>query len=154
MAESLASGSSTTGNGRPGPTVVVGIDGLEPSRAALEWGVRYADRVGATVRAVAVWRRLPTVGQPEWFTESEYERDAQEWLEEALAGLPKDRHDDVEGLVARGEPGETLLKHAHDADALVLGNSRGGAIGGALLGSVALHCAHHARCPLVLVPAR
>ena len=38
MAESLASGSSTSGNGRPGPTVVVGIDGLEPSRAALEWG--------------------------------------------------------------------------------------------------------------------
>jgi nucleotide-binding universal stress UspA family protein len=147
-----ASRSSATGSDRPGPSVVVGIDGLEASRAALAWAVRYADQVAAAVRAVAVWRRPPAVAQPDWFTDSEYERDARRWLDEALAGLPGGCAD-VEGLVAGGEPGDTLLEHARGADALVLGSRRRGAVEGALLGSVALHCVHHARCPLVLVPA-
>ena len=58
-----------------------------------------------------------------------------------------------QGLVAPGDPGDVLLEHASDADALVLGNSRRGGIAGALLGSVGLPCVHHATCPLVLAPS-
>jgi predicted dienelactone hydrolase len=36
---------------------------------------------------------------------------------------------------------------------LVVGNTGRGALAGAVTGSVALRCAHHARCPIVLVPA-
>jgi nucleotide-binding universal stress UspA family protein len=146
-----AAGGSTTGSDPRGPTVVVGVDGLDASRAALAWAVRYADHVAATVRAVAVWRPPPPIAQPEWFTDEEYERDARRWLDEALAELPGG-HEHIEGLVVGGEPGDTLLEHARGAVALVLGSRRHGAVEGALVGSVALHCAHHARCPLVLVP--
>jgi nucleotide-binding universal stress UspA family protein len=143
--------SGTDGPGRP--VVLVGIDGSDPSRAALAWAVTYAEEVGATVRAVAVWQQPSAIGQAEWFPEPEYERAAQAWLDETLTGLPDGAHDGVESLVARGDPGDTLLEHARDAGVLVLGNSRRGGVAGALLGSVGLHCAHHAACPLVLVAA-
>ncbi len=148
MASTASSG--TDGAGRP--VVVVGIDGSDPSRAALAWAVTYAEEVGATVRAVAVWQQPSAVGQAEWFPEPEYERAAQSRLDDALAGLPDGPRDDVESLVARGDPGDVLLEHASDADTLVLGNSRRGGVAGALLGSVGLHCVHHATRPLVLVP--
>jgi nucleotide-binding universal stress UspA family protein len=140
-------------DGRARPAVLVGVDGSDPSRAVLAWAVRYAEQVGAAVRAVAVWQQPSAVGQTEWFPEPEYERAAQAWLDEALAGLPGGPHDGVESLVARGDPGDTLLEHTRDAGLLVLGNSRRGGVAGALLGSVGLHCAHHATCPLVLVPS-
>lgn len=141
-----------SGTDGPGAPVVVGIDGSDPSRAALAWAVRYAEQVGAAVRAVAVWQQPSAVGQAEWFPEPEYERAAQAWLGDALAGLSGGPHGGVEGLVARGDPGDVLLEHARAAGILVLGNSRRGGVPGALLGSVGLHCAHHATCPLVLVP--
>lgn len=149
MAQTASSGTDAPGS----PVVVVGIDGSDPSRAALAWAVGYAEQVGATVRAVAVWQQPSAIGQAEWFPEPEYERAAQAWLDDALAGLPGGPHEDVEGLVARGDPGDTLLEHARGAGALVLGNSRPGGVAGALLGSVGQHCVHHAECPLVLVPA-
>jgi nucleotide-binding universal stress UspA family protein len=45
-----------------------------------------------------------------------------------------------------------LLDRALRADLLVLGNKGRGGVTGAMLGSVAQRCAHHARCPVVLVP--
>lgn len=58
-----------------------------------------------------------------------------------------------EGRVVHGDPKEVLLAQARDAAMLVLGNHRHGRVAGALLGSVALSCAHHAGCPVVLVPS-
>ncbi len=36
--------------------IVVGVDGSEPSLAALRWAIRQAKLTGACVDAVAVWR--------------------------------------------------------------------------------------------------
>jgi len=48
-----------------------------------------------------------------------------------------------------------LLDHAETADLLVLGSRGRGGIRSTMLGSVALHCASHAACPVVVVhPAR
>jgi nucleotide-binding universal stress UspA family protein len=44
-----------------------------------------------------------------------------------------------------------LLQRARSADLLVVGSRGRGAFRGLLLGSVALHCAMHAPCPVLVV---
>ncbi|MQA15745.1 MAG: hypothetical protein GEV09_16780 [Pseudonocardiaceae bacterium] len=51
-----------------------------------------------------------------------------------------------------GDAATVLLEAAHDPELLVVGNGGRGALAGAVAGSVALRCVHHARCPVVLVP--
>lgn len=70
----MASTASSGTHGRGRPVVLVGIDGSEPSRAALAWAVRHAEQVGGAVRAVAVWQQPAAIGQAEWSPEPEYER--------------------------------------------------------------------------------
>ncbi|MGH8964216.1 MAG: universal stress protein, partial [Actinomycetes bacterium] len=81
------------------------------------------------------------------------ESEARNWLGEALSALAPDEHGtEVHTHTEEGDPAQRLLDHCTGADLLVLGNHGRGAVMGALLGSVAQRCAHHARCPVVLVP--
>ena len=80
--------------------------------------------------------------------------EAEGWLTDAITSLPVEAGQVVERRVVHGDAASLLLEAALDADLLVLGNHRHGALAGALLGSVAQHCVRHAGCPLVLVPAR
>jgi hypothetical protein len=52
-----------------------------------------------------------------------------------------------------GAPGPVLVDAARGADLLVLGHRGRGAVRSALLGSVGLHCALHASCPVTIVRA-
>jgi nucleotide-binding universal stress UspA family protein len=54
--------------------------------------------------------------------------------------------------VVRGDVETVLLDAAHNAELLVVGNTRRGALASAITGSLAQQCVHHARCPVVLVP--
>ncbi|WP_158895800.1 universal stress protein [Amycolatopsis anabasis] len=133
------------------PTVVVGIDGSAPSRAALRWAVGYTRPTGTRVTAVAVWQAQLQFGPVPVFPGPEFEREAREWLDQALAELADTP--DVVAEVGQGDPARVLIELARDAELLVLGNCGRGAVAAALLGSVAQRCAQHARCPVVLVPA-
>ena len=139
-------------------TIVVGVDETDAARAALRWAVRHARDVGGTVAAVAVWQQPPMLaaGTAEMIApvvdDAELEADARRWVSDAVAELPAGAAELVEGRVVQGDPKEVLLDQARGAAMLVLGNHRHGRVAGALLGSVALSCAHHADCPVVLVP--
>jgi nucleotide-binding universal stress UspA family protein len=135
--------------------VVVGIDGSAESRAALHWAVGQAQRMGAEVQAVAVWHEPLQfgVGGMSRVPAQHFEDEARGWLAEVMpeeadaSGVHVDTH------IRRGEPATVLLDHALRADLLVVGNRGRGGLAGAMVGSVALRIAHHARCPVVLVPA-
>jgi nucleotide-binding universal stress UspA family protein len=134
-------------------TVVVGIDGSAESRAALRWASRYAARIGGSLCAVAVWEDQVQFGPAAVFPEPEFQVAAGQWLERSLAELPDELSpDEVTTRIGRGDPARVLVDVSRDAELLVLGNHGRGAPSRALLGSVALACAHHARCPVVLVP--
>jgi nucleotide-binding universal stress UspA family protein len=134
-------------------SVVVGIDGSAESRAALRWAGRYAARLGRPLCAVAVWQDQLQFGPAAIFPEPEFEAEANRWLDRSLAELPPELAPvEVTTRVGRGDPVRVLVDVARDAEVLVLGNHGRGALAGALLGSVTLGCAHHARCPVVLVP--
>jgi nucleotide-binding universal stress UspA family protein len=146
--------------GRPQRSrVVVGIDGSDPSRAALVAAVDEAGRRGAEVVAVAAydlgdWRDLPTVVLPSVEElRAGVLRGAEEMVREVLAGSgrPGMPTPHVRTEVMRGAAADLLVEVAGEADLLVVGSRGRGALRGLLLGSVALHCVLHAASPVLVV---
>ncbi len=132
-------------------TVVVGVDGSRASAAALEWAGRYAERIGARVLGVTAWH---SPASAMWSIDAtELQSAAEEVLEGALKEA-RSAHPDVEysGIVDEGLAAPVLLTAAGTADLLVVGSRGHGAFAGMLIGSVSMHCVHHARCPVVVVP--
>ncbi len=140
-------------------TVVVGVDGSEAATRALRWAAEDARRRGALLRVVLAWEYPPrAVGGAGWIVPDEamladqaavMERRLDDVLAAAaplLEGL------ELERRVVHGAPVPALLEAAAHADLLVLGTRGHGGFVGLLLGSVSQQCAHHAPCPVVIVP--
>lgn len=135
------------------PAVVVGIDGSDESKAALHWAIRYAQRIGVAVRAVAVWHQPIQFAGTMPMPAREFQDEAQKWLTDVLPDLASDEPGaSLRTLTEEGDPATVLVHHARHAQLLVLGNHGRGALAGALIGSVAQRCVHHSRSPVVLVP--
>jgi nucleotide-binding universal stress UspA family protein len=140
-------------------TIVVGIDGSESARAALRFALQEARLRDATVRAVVAWQipvgayeaALATVDTGS--LGEEVAAEAQERLTHALNEVADAASEViVEKVVREGRPPVVLLDEAAEADLLVVGSRGLGGFRGLLLGSVGQQCAHHAPCPLVIVP--
>src|SRR5512146_699654 len=139
-------------------TIVVGIDGSAGSVRALEFALAEARLRGASVKAVEVWHvpaavhsgggLAPVVTDPD-----EFEGFARDRLSEVLEAAAEDAAGvEIESVVREGQPAEVLVEEAEDAELLVVGSRGLGGFRGLLLGSVGQQCAHHARCPVVIVP--
>jgi nucleotide-binding universal stress UspA family protein len=150
------------GAGRAGirPRVVVGIDGSSGSRAALAWALTAAGGRGADVEAVAAfpvdfyWTDA-YLADPRQIEEvrADTRARAEALIDEVRRGTgrPGEPVPDVTLLVVPGAAAERLVRQADDADLLVVGSRGRSGVRSALLGSVALHCAAHAPCPVVVV---
>lgn len=147
-------------------TVVVGVDGSEPSREALRWAAQEARLRDARLRAVHVWSFVPPtpIGEPgmipmpasDYAGQLEAERGAaQAELDDALAdAFPGEAPVEVEAELVEGDAGERLAAEAEGADLLVVGSRGRSGIASVLLGSVSSHLVSHAPCPVVVVKAR
>jgi nucleotide-binding universal stress UspA family protein len=129
-------------------TVIVGVDGSESSRHALQWGIWHAGIAGGRVVAIQAWE-LHSMYHLEEIAEQIKDAAAKS-LRETIRSVGIDL-DDVEHHVVEGYPVEVLLAQSGQAQLLVIGNRGRGGFAGALLGSVSQHCVHHARCPVVMV---
>jgi nucleotide-binding universal stress UspA family protein len=141
--------------------VVVGVDGSPGSRVALATAFPAAARRRARLDAVAafptplVWTRGAPVTVPDVAARSAETRqmvqrlvdDVRAELGAAVAGV------EVAVAVSEGRPVAALLDAAEGADLLVVGSRGRGAVRSALLGSVALHCATNAPCPVLVAHA-
>lgn len=137
--------------------IVVGIDGSEGAARALRFAAQEASLRGTDLRIVAVWN------VPAAFYASEamapaipvdhFERSMRSAVErqvdECLAAYP-----DLERqlIVTEGTPSQVLVEKSERADMLVVGSRGLGGFRGLMLGSVGQQCAHHANCPVVIVP--
>jgi nucleotide-binding universal stress UspA family protein len=140
---------------------MVGADGSEGSRAALAAGLEEAARTGAEVEAVATylpadyWTDLGTVVVPAIEeVRGALQQRTQQLVDDVLAqrpGHPDAPAPTVRTTVVEGPAGEVLIHRARSADLLVVGSRGRGAFRALLLGSVALHCAMHAPCPVMVV---
>lgn len=146
----------TTPTSAPG-RIVVGIDGSSHSVGALRWALRQAVLTGAQLDAVACWRTAPMVGDyaPVGYVDldltgptGDHARDA---VADAVAATPGAAQVSVHTRVVQGYPTVVLLEAAVGADLLVVGSRGHGELSGMMLGSVGLHCATHASCPVLIV---
>ena len=142
--------------------IIAGIDGSDHSRHALEWAiteaaVRHAPlTVLAVHQAVAgVWGGGPVTypGDPELTarTQDAAQQETDSVLEKSGADA---RPPSVTVRSVNGMPAEEILRAAADADMIVIGSRGAGGFKRLLMGSVAAQVTHHARCPVVVIPAQ
>lgn len=137
---------STTEN-----VIIVGVDGSEPSRAALRWAMRQAEHTGAAVRAVVAWE-YPAFysweGGP--MPPDDFQQAAERNMHDAVDAVTGPGSA-VERVVVHGHSAQALLEAADGAELLVVGSRVHGGFYRTLLGSVSQRCAVHAKCPVVIV---
>ena len=136
--------------GAQSATVVVGYDGSDNARAALDYAAKRAEITGGHVLAVCAF-----YAPADWLDSPYYQPtldDYQERAREITRGL-EDRPD-VETEIALGPPVEMLTRtaQARDAAEIVVG-ARGLGRFRAALGSVSHGLLHEADRPVVMVPA-
>lgn len=126
--------------------VVVGVDGMEPSEAALSFAFDFASRRSLPLRALLCWHRDPFT-EMLWRPELPAPSHVEAWLSEAMAGW-RQKYPDVavDAAVVRGHPAEGLLAAATAQYLLVVGNRGQHALSGTLLGSVTQGVLYHATC--------
>jgi nucleotide-binding universal stress UspA family protein len=142
--------------------IVVGVDGSDGARRALEWAVEEARLRQAGLLVVHAWQVPPLVAGAGPFdaplvldadTIERVEKTAEEIVERELAAVDTSELD-VQRLVAARSAADALVDAGADADLLVVGTRGRGGFAGLLLGSVGHQVAHHAPCPVVIVPNR
>ncbi|MDQ1294345.1 MAG: hypothetical protein QG608_2228 [Actinomycetota bacterium] len=144
--------------GRTGRHIVVGVDGSLHSEAALRWALNQARLTDAHIEALCAWQYPMAFGFTHAYIPDQggiLSELSQETLDKTIAAATDDEEPpaDLVRVVVQGNAAEMLLQAAQDADLLVLGSHGHGTLAGMLLGSVTQHCVHHARCPVVVIPA-
>lgn len=137
---------------RPIGRIVVGFDGSDRSRRALEWAIDFVPD-GCEIRVVGAW----TLSKSGYVTaiqiyahEAEHTRTHfKEVLDELEAKAGSTR---FERRFVYENPSATLLQESADADLLVVGQRGHSGLSGAILGSVSTHVLHHSSIPVAIVP--
>lgn len=146
--------------------IVVGVDGSEGAIVALKWATAEARLRGASLAVVHAWTvplvlSSPSAAEPFGVPEparsvddvrARLRQEGEKVVEASLqavdaAGVAVDRE------VVEGKAASVLLEATEEAELLVVGSRGLGGFAGLLLGSVSQQCAHHARCPVVIVRA-
>ncbi|MFD3818997.1 universal stress protein [Streptomyces rubiginosohelvolus] len=140
----------TEGPGQDRPRLVVGVDGSEPSKAALALAFEEADLRGCALHAIAVW-------QPPVFslrTGDTLFHNQRRLLYETVAGWEK-KYPDVQlhHEVQIGSPVEALAEAGDHTLGIVVGRRGEGGYTGMSVGSVVHGLLHRAHCPVITVPA-
>jgi nucleotide-binding universal stress UspA family protein len=116
--------------------LVVGVDGSEPSRLALQWAASIAK---------ALARQLLVVEADALGDQRDLAEAARETSGDSLVDV------EAEFEILQGSPAGAILQRVTADDGLVLGSRGRGGFAGLLLGSVSRECAEHAPCPVMIV---
>jgi nucleotide-binding universal stress UspA family protein len=135
-------------------TIVVGTDGSPSGMTAVRWAAETAEQLGRPLEIVVAYHwEVPG----RWYGSVREVTAAADERAGAIAGLAAAEaeavapHVEVGASLLLGDPAPVLLGLAGDADLLVVGNRGRGGFSGLLLGSVGVHVATHARCPVAVV---
>ena len=134
--------------------MVVGFDGSESSRKAVEWAVSLAAKIKSDVVVAAVVRSpefSPSIDEvEESYTDGE--RYYQPLLDE-IVRYGKDNDVPIGTEILRGHPAESLVRHAADRrfDLIVMGTRGIGGFKRLVIGSVAQKVVTYAKTPVLVV---
>jgi nucleotide-binding universal stress UspA family protein len=132
--------------------IIVGIDGSDHSRHALDWAVRESAVRHAPLTVLTVQQAAAGYWGDEDLAE-QGRKTAQEETDSVLEKIgPESRPSSVTVRAVTGLPAEALLEAAADADMLVVGCRGAGGFKRLPMGSVSTQVTHHAPCPVVVIP--
>ncbi len=129
--------------------ILLGYDGTEPARHALDMAADLAMALGASVEVISVVPvhpgRFPV---DPWDDTTVHASELQE-----AARLLKEKGIRAELVESMGDPAKTIEQYAHEHgyDVIVVGSRGLDAIGRVLQGSVSEHVATHADVPVMIV---
>ena len=135
--------------------VVVGVDGSEGAKPALEFAFAYAERTAAPLTALHVLQTLsPGPPYASRYVGDRYARElgnAEPIIDKSLAE-DAGRHPGVDVIreIVAGSTSRVLCDASERAALLVVGSRGRGAFKSLLLGSVGQTVLHRARCPVVI----
>jgi nucleotide-binding universal stress UspA family protein len=142
------------------PGIIVGIDGSDHSRNALEWAIREAAVRHTPLTVLTVQQAVAgySGGPVSYPGDQALAKDAREMAREQTDRViekvdPESRPSSVTVRAVIGLPAEALLQAAADDDMLVVGSRGTGGFKRLLLGSVSVQVTHYARCPVVVIPS-
>ena len=138
--------------------IIVGVDGSDHSRAALNWAYQEAADHGASLNVLAAWHapvlpQQPPYGSvpPEGYA-SQPANDALAMLEQFVADLEiRTPPVKIQTSVEQGNAAKVLIERSKGADLMVVGSRGRDGFAGMLLGSVSQHVVAHAHCPVAVV---
>jgi nucleotide-binding universal stress UspA family protein len=139
------------------PGIVVGVDGSGHSHKALETAASEAALHHAALTVLTIHQAVRDVyGSPSHYTEDASLTDkarqaAQAETDQVLATLGV-QPASVAVTAVHGLPVDELIKASEGADMLVLGRRGFGGFARLTMGSVTSQVAHHAHCPVLIVP--
>jgi nucleotide-binding universal stress UspA family protein len=139
------------------PGIVVGVDGSDHSRSALEWAmkeaaIRHTPLTVLTVQqAIRGYSGTPVAYPGDEALAERARQAAQDAADKALAQLGDSGPASVTVQAVLGLPAEELLSASRDADMLVVGSRGTGGFARLLMGSVSSQVTHHASCPVVII---
>jgi nucleotide-binding universal stress UspA family protein len=137
--------------------ILVGYDGSDHSIRALDWAALEARRHDAPLVVCTVVPDAtpdPRLYGTRWAPNPDVKKAAQRLLDQARARVAGAAPDVPVACTALLEsPARGLVKRADRAEMVVVGSRGRGGVASMLLGSVSLHVAAHAPCPVVVVPA-
>ncbi|MGW1996130.1 universal stress protein [Embleya sp. NPDC001921] len=140
--------------------VVVGVDGSEPARRALEWAMTEAELRGLPLYVVTAQPATPgyVLAAPDPNFQEDLERVLAELrirTETTFAEVNGERERPFEGRaevqVYSGTATEVLLGMSERHEMVVVGSRGSGGFSRLLLGSVSTAVVHHAACPVLVV---
>ena len=134
--------------------IVVGVDGSDGSRKALQWAVNEAKFRHATGEAGHAYHFAYVDPYPFLpIDRGSIEKAAWRLLDEVVAGVDAHELDrPIEKIAIAGPSARSLIDAGKGADMLIVGSRGHGGFTGLLLGSVSQQIVTHATCPVVVVP--
>jgi nucleotide-binding universal stress UspA family protein len=135
------------------PVIVVGVDGSEAAKNALEFAIEEARLRQATLQVTYAY---PVIGRAvsgstghDYYDQVEVEATA--FIESLRTSAPSTEGVEVQWLGVPGNPAEVLIEASRAATILVVGSRGVGGFMGLLMGSVSNQCVHHSHCPVLVV---
>jgi nucleotide-binding universal stress UspA family protein len=138
------------------PGILVGVDGSEAARTALEYATQIAPKLGLPLHVLVVWDYPVLIwGDPYSYSQETYESikaDAEQMAADEVARIfPGEAPQWITAAATQGNAARTLVDASRNASMLVVGSRGHGGFAGLLLGSVSSACTAHAHCPVLVV---
>ena len=141
--------------------IAVGVDGSAGAERAISWALDEARVHGDKILLVHAWQ-FPAIGITTYAGDTlpVFGRDDIKTLAADVLATAStyakgcDPGMQVDSVLVEGHPAGGLIEASSGARLLVVGSRGLGGFKGMLMGSVSSSCVHHARCPVVVVPAR